>query len=424
MQILYHIYLSTGHVTGCQRVFYSSVNHIYLYPSSIHQRRYIFCHRQKNAYKVVWPADVSPPYPVPKHIKQPDYVTTGAPPDMGDEIDLKNEDQIQRLRQACQLAGRVLRLAGRSVKWTGNAKEDYMDRMHLNHVNKDKKGYFLGLRLLYSKGFTFLRVVPFLFHMGASKKSGCNLTQYAIALSISSTSDCTRHLIQHKFEIVIFQVGMTTEEIDYLVHHEIIKHNGYPSPLGFKGFPKSVCTSVNNVVSHGIPDSRPLQDGDIVNIDVTVYLNGYHGDTSETLLVGNVDKAGQKLVEVARKCRDEGIAVCRPGAPFSVIGNTISNIAHQNGFQVCPYIGGHGIGTNLHSNPEVWQHANENDVLMEKGMAFTIEPVIMEGMTECCLLEDDWTLISADLKRSAVFEHTIVITDKGAEILTLLAEET
>ncbi|XP_060544003.1 methionine aminopeptidase 1D, mitochondrial isoform X6 [Pantherophis guttatus] len=217
---------------------------------------------------------------------------------------------------------------------------------------------------------------------------------------------------------------MTTEEIDYLVHHEIIKHNGYPSPLGFKGFPKSVCTSVNNVVSHGIPDSRPLQDGDIINIDVTVYLNGYHGDTSETLLVGNVDKAGQKLVEIAKKCRDEGIAVCRPGAPFSVIGNTISNIAHQNGFQVCPYIGGHGIGTNLHSNPEVWHHANENDVLMEKGMAFTIEPVIMEGLTECYLLDDDWTLISADLKRSAVFEHTIVITDKGTEILTLLAEET
>ncbi|KAK9410724.1 methionine aminopeptidase 1D mitochondrial [Crotalus adamanteus] len=327
--------LFMGHVTGCQRVFYSSVNHIYLYRSSIHQRRYLFCHRQKNAYQVVWPADVSPAHPVPKHIKQPDYVTTGILPDMGDEIDLKNEDQIQRLRQACQLARHVLLLAVRSVK-----------------------------------------------------------------------------------------VGMTTEEIDYLVHHEIIKHNGYPSPLGFKGFPKSVCTSVNNVVSHGIPDSRPLQDGDIINIDVTVYLNGYHGDTSETLLVGNVDKAGQKLVEVARKCRDEGIAVCRPGAPFSIIGNTISNIAHQNGFQVCPYIGGHGIGTNLHSNPEVWQHANENDILMEKGMAFTIEPVIMEGMIECYLLDDDWTLISADLKRSAVFEHTIVITDKGAEILTLLAKET
>uniref|UniRef100_A0A803STU4 Methionyl aminopeptidase type 1D, mitochondrial n=2 Tax=Anolis carolinensis TaxID=28377 RepID=A0A803STU4_ANOCA len=121
-------------------------------------------------------------------------------------------------------------------------------------------------------------------------------------------------------------VGMTTEEIDCLVHHEIISHNAYPSPLGYGKFPKSVCTSVNNVVCHGIPDSRPLQDGDIINIDVTVYFNGYHGDTSETLLVGNVDESGQKLVEVARKCRDEAIAACRPGAPFSVIGNTIRSI--------------------------------------------------------------------------------------------------
>ncbi|KAJ7398045.1 Histone acetyltransferase type B catalytic subunit [Pitangus sulphuratus] len=171
----------------------------------------------------------------PLHIKKPDYVTTGIVPDWGDDIEIKNEDQIQGLRQACQLARHVLLLAGKGLK-----------------------------------------------------------------------------------------VGMTTEEIDSIVHHEIIRQNAYPSPLGYGGFPKSVCTSVNNVVCHGIPDSRPLQDGDIINIDVTVYYNGYHGDTSETFLVGNVDKSGEKLVEVARKCRDEAIAACRPGAPFSVIGNTIS----------------------------------------------------------------------------------------------------
>uniref|UniRef100_A0A8C6QGX4 Peptidase M24 domain-containing protein n=1 Tax=Nannospalax galili TaxID=1026970 RepID=A0A8C6QGX4_NANGA len=117
---------------------------------------------------------------------------------------------------------------------------------------------------------------------------------------------------------------MTTEEIDALVHHEIISHNAYPSPLGYGRFPKSVCTSVNNVLCHGIPDSRPLRDGDIINIDVTVYYNGYHGDTSETFLVGNVDECGKKLVAVARRCRDEAIAACGAGAPFSVIGNTIS----------------------------------------------------------------------------------------------------
>ncbi|KAL4841039.1 hypothetical protein H8958_017450 [Nasalis larvatus] len=129
---------------------------------------------------------------------------------------------------------------------------------------------------------------------------------------------------------VLGPVDMTTEEIDALVHREIISHNAYPSPLGYGGFPKSVCTSVNNVLCHGIPDSRPLQDGDIINIDVTVYYNGYHGDTSETFLVGNVDECGKKLVEVARRCRDEAIAACRAGAPFSVIGNTIRSAQFEH----------------------------------------------------------------------------------------------
>ncbi|XP_065493376.1 methionine aminopeptidase 1D, mitochondrial isoform X2 [Caloenas nicobarica] len=216
---------------------------------------------------------------------------------------------------------------------------------------------------------------------------------------------------------------MTTEEIDSIVHHEIIRQNAYPSPLGYGGFPKSVCTSVNNVVCHGVPDSRPLQDGDIINIDVTVYYNGYHGDTSETFLVGNVDKSGQKLVEVARKCRDEAIAACRPGAPFSVIGNTISSVARRGGFQVCPSFVGHGIGSYFHGHPEVWHHANDSDLLMEEGMAFTIEPIIMEGSPEFKILKDKWTAISVDNKRSAQFEHTIVITSEGAEILSKLVEE-
>ncbi|XP_064018858.1 methionine aminopeptidase 1D, mitochondrial isoform X2 [Pogoniulus pusillus] len=220
------------------------------------------------------------------------------------------------------------------------------------------------------------------------------------------------------------KVGMTTEEIDSIVHHEIIRQNAYPSPLGYGGFPKSVCTSVNNVVCHGIPDGRPLQDGDIINIDVTVYYNGYHGDTSETFLVGNVDKSGQKLVEVARKCRDEAIAACRPGAPFSVIGNTISSVAQRGGFQVCPFFIGHGIGSYFHGHPEVWHHANDSDLLMEEGMAFTVEPIIMEGSPEFKILTDKWTAISVDNKRSAQFEHTIVITSEGAEILSKLVEET
>ncbi|KAF7248386.1 Methionine aminopeptidase 1D, mitochondrial, partial [Varanus komodoensis] len=272
-------------ITGHQLLYSSSVDCIYLpKQSSIHQRRHLFFQRQSNApYSIVRPAMVSAAHPVPKHIKKPDYVTTGIVPDWEDYIEIKNEDQIQGLRQACQLARHVLLLAGKSLK-----------------------------------------------------------------------------------------VGMTTEEIDCMVHHEIIRQNAYPSPLGYRNFPKSVCTSVNNVVCHGIPDSRPLEDGDIINIDVTVYFNGYHGDTSETMLVGNVDESGQKLVEVARKCRDEAIAACRPGTPFSVIGNTISHIAHQNDFQVCPYFVGHGIGSYFHGHPEVWHHENESDLLMQEGMAFTI----------------------------------------------------
>nr|XP_012317799.1 methionine aminopeptidase 1D, mitochondrial isoform X1 [Aotus nancymaae] len=321
---------------GSHRIFSSPLHHIYLHKqSSSQQRRNFFFRRQRDiSHSIVLPAAVSSAHPVPKHIKKPDYVTTGIVPDWGDSIEVKNEDQIQGLRQACQLARHVLLLTGKSLK-----------------------------------------------------------------------------------------VDMTTEEIDALVHQEIISHNAYPSPLGYGGFPKSVCTSVNNVLCHGIPDSRPLQDGDIINIDVTVYYNGYHGDTSETFLVGNVDECGKKLVEVARRCRDEAIAACRAGAPFSVIGNTISYITHQNGLQVCPYFVGHGIGSYFHGHPEIWHHANDNDLPMEEGMAFTIEPIITEGSPEFKVLEDAWTAVSLDNQRSAQFEHTILITSGGAQILTKLPHE-
>nr|XP_003406030.2 LOW QUALITY PROTEIN: methionine aminopeptidase 1D, mitochondrial [Loxodonta africana] len=327
-----HLLLSRG----CHRIFSSALNHIYSHKQSgSQQRRNFFFRRQRDiSHSIVLPAAVSPAHPVPKHIKKPDYVTTGIVPDWGDSIEVKNEDQIQGLRQACQLARHVLLLAGKNLK-----------------------------------------------------------------------------------------VDMTTEEIDALVHQEIISHNAYPSPLGYGGFPKSVCTSVNNVLCHGIPDSRPLQNGDIINIDVTVYYNGYHGDTSETFLVGNVDDCGKKLVEVARRCRDEAIAACRAGAPFSIIGNTISRITHQSGLQVCPHFTGHGIGSYFHGHPEIWHHANDNDLLMEEGMAFTIEPIITEGSPEFKVLEDAWTAVSLDDQRSAQFEHTVLITSGGAQILTKLPHE-
>ncbi|XP_077128813.1 methionine aminopeptidase 1D, mitochondrial isoform X1 [Ranitomeya variabilis] len=325
-----------GYVTGCHRVFSPSINQIYLHRQlNIQQRRCFFFRRQRSfAYSIVWPGTVSPAHPIPEHIMKPDYVTTGIVPDWGDFIEIKDEDQIQGLRQACQLARHILLTAGRTLK-----------------------------------------------------------------------------------------VGMTTEEIDTFVHHNIITRNAYPSPLGYGGFPKSVCTSVNNVVCHGIPDSRPLEDGDIINVDVTVYSGGYHGDTSETFLVGNVDENGQKLVKTARRCRDEAIAACKPGAPFSVIGNTISRIAKENNFTVCPEFIGHGIGSYFHGHPEIWHHANVNNMEMEEGMAFTIEPIIMEGAPDFKILKDKWTAVSMDKKRSAQFEHTIVIRSEGAEILTKLDGE-
>lgn len=169
--------------------------------------------------------------------------------------------------------------------------------------------------------------------------------------------------------------------------------------------------------------SRPLQDGDIINIDVTVYLEGYHGDTSETFLIGSVNEQGRKLVDVARRCRDQAIAACGPGQPLCVIGNTISKVANSNGFRVCPYFIGHGIGTYFHGYPEIWHHANDNDLQMEEGMSFTIEPILMEGSSEFKILKDKWTAVSVDDKRSAQFEHTVVITSDGVEILTKLPDE-
>ncbi|XP_071100665.1 methionine aminopeptidase 1D, mitochondrial-like [Haliotis cracherodii] len=215
------------------------------------------------------------------------------------------------------------------------------------------------------------------------------------------------------------RVGVTTDEIDQLVHRLAIENSAYPSPLLYKGFPKSVCTSVNNVACHGIPDSRPLMDGDIINVDVTVYLNGYHGDCSKTYLVGNVDKGGQLLVDVARRCRDAGVAVCKPGIRFCEIGNAISSAAHSAGFSVIPEFCGHGIGENFHEKPDILHFEHHDNAVMAPRMTFTVEPIICSGQPDFRILEDGWTAVTLDSCRSAQFEHTVLITEDGAQILTL-----
>ncbi|ESN93553.1 hypothetical protein HELRODRAFT_88643 [Helobdella robusta] len=214
--------------------------------------------------------------------------------------------------------------------------------------------------------------------------------------------------------------GVTTDHLDSVAHQLCIENNAYPSPLLYRKFPKSICTSVNNVACHGIPDDRPLQNGDVINIDVTVYKNNHHGDVSYTYPVGdNVDNTALHLISVAKLCRDEAIKICRPGQRFNAIGKVISEIVRQNNMTVVPDICGHGIGQFFHGPPEIIHTANDDEGTMKEGMTFTIEPVVCLGEPDIEVLNDGWTIVTRDNSMSAQFEHTILITSDGFEILTL-----
>ncbi|WP_392465986.1 type I methionyl aminopeptidase [Arsenicicoccus cauae] len=215
--------------------------------------------------------------------------------------------------------------------------------------------------------------------------------------------------------------GVTTDEIDRVVHEFICDAGAYPSPLGYKAFPKSLCTSVNEVICHGIPDSRPLEDGDIVNLDVTVYLGGVHGDTDATYLVGDVDEESRLLVERTHEAMMRGIRAARPGREVNVIGRVIESYARRFGYGVVRDYTGHGIGTEFHSGLIIphYDSAPAYDTVIEPGMTFTVEPMLtLGGGSDWDLWDDGWTVVTADLSRSAQFEHTIVVTDNGAQILT------
>ncbi|GAA5812526.1 hypothetical protein MFLAVUS_005982 [Mucor flavus] len=212
--------------------------------------------------------------------------------------------------------------------------------------------------------------------------------------------------------------GVTTNDIDKVIHEAIIAKNAYPSPLNYMGFPKSVCTSINNVIAHGIPDDRPLQDGDMINVDVTVYLNGYHGDTSATFMVGNVDEKGIALIECTRETLEKSIAICGPGVPNKEIGRIICEHAMKNGFSVSDELSGHGIGKEFHSLPLIYHHINEEEGVMIPGSTFTIEPILCQGSATGIMWPDKWTISTVDGGRSAQFEHTLLVTEDGVEILT------
>lgn len=213
--------------------------------------------------------------------------------------------------------------------------------------------------------------------------------------------------------------GCTTDEIDAMVHQETIKRNAYPSPLNYYNFPKSVCTSVNEVICHGIPDKRPLQDGDIVNIDVSVYFNGYHADLNETYYVGTPSKDAINVVETARECLDKAIEACKPGVAFRSLGDIIEKHAKSNGCSVVRSFCGHGVGKFFHCAPQVAHYArNKSPGIMKPGMVFTIEPMINVGTYRDTTWPDDWTVTTADGKLSAQFEHELLITETGYELLS------
>jgi methionyl aminopeptidase len=215
------------------------------------------------------------------------------------------------------------------------------------------------------------------------------------------------------------RVGVTTDELDAVCHEATIQQGAYPSPLNYHNYPKSLCTSVNEVICHGIPDSRPLGDGDIVNLDVTVFVDGVHGDTNATFAVGNVDDASQRLIAVTRECLEKAIEAVTPGRPINDIGRAIQRHAEDAGFGVVRNYCGHGIGEVFHSRPQIPHYYEPSaNTVMEPGMTFTIEPMITAGSWRHLMWDDGWTAVTSDGRRTAQFEHTVLVTETGAEVLT------
>eukprot|EP00271_Cylindrocystis_brebissonii_P004673 TRINITY_DN16488_c0_g1_i1.p1 TRINITY_DN16488_c0_g1~~TRINITY_DN16488_c0_g1_i1.p1 ORF type:complete len:427 (-),score=35.84 TRINITY_DN16488_c0_g1_i1:927-2207(-) len=282
------------------------------------------------------PFPVSPRRPVPLHIARPEWAATGSPVEEASSlwqtaVEIKNEDQIRRLRRVCRVSREVLDVAAAAIR-----------------------------------------------------------------------------------------PGITTNEIDRLVHDATIAFGGYPSPLNYYFFPKSCCTSVNEVICHGIPDARVLEDGDIVNVDVSVYLDGAHGDLNETYVVGKgASGESKRLIKASLECLERAIAIVKPGVRFREVGDVINRHASSCGFAVVKSYCGHGIGELFHCAPNIPHYAKNKAVgVMKAGQTFTIEPMINAGSWRDRLWADGWTAVTADGSRSAQFEHTLVVTEDGCEVLT------
>lgn len=215
--------------------------------------------------------------------------------------------------------------------------------------------------------------------------------------------------------------GVTTDELDRVGHEFLLDHGAYPSTLGYRGFPKSLCSSLNEVICHGIPDSTVVGDGDILNIDITAYLDGVHGDTNYTFLIGDVDEESRLLVERTQESLNRAIRAVAPGREINVIGRAIESYARRFGYGVVRDFTGHGVGEAFHTGLIIphYDAAPAYNRVIEPGMVFTIEPMLTLGTVEWDMWPDDWTVVTKDRKRTAQFEHTLLVTDRGAEILTL-----
>jgi len=221
------------------------------------------------------------------------------------------------------------------------------------------------------------------------------------------------------------QAGITTNELDQICHDYIVnEQKAIPAPLNYHGFPKSICTSVNHVICHGIPNEKRLKNGDMVNIDITVIKDGYHGDTSKMFFVGEPSIKGQRLSRVAYECLRLGIELVKPGTQLGDIGHAIQQHAEANNYAVVREYCGHGIGKQFHEDPQVLHYGSPGTGLeLEPGMTFTIEPMINAGKRQVKLLKDGWTVVTKDHSLSAQWEHTLLVTETGHEILTLRQEE-
>ena len=219
--------------------------------------------------------------------------------------------------------------------------------------------------------------------------------------------------------------GVTTNELNDRCHDFILDHGAIPAPLNYRGFPKSICTSVNDEICHGIPSERKLRNGDMVNLDITTIVDGFHGDTNQSFFVGSPRKQAKKLVDATREALQKAIAIVRPGATLGDIGATIQQYVEPKGYSVVREFCGHGIGRNFHEDPQVLHFGTFGKGMeLKKGMTFTIEPMINLGKPDLRILEDNWTAVTQDGNLSAQYEHTILVTDDGHEVLTRIEGKT